>query len=246
MEILPAIDLLGGRVVRLRRGDYEDVTVYATDPVEVAEGFRRSGAQWLHVVDLDGARDGEPGNLELIADLIRRSPTFRVEVGGGIRTEETARRWLDAGVERVVLGTAAVREPSLVARLAARYPGAVAVAVDARDGRVAIEGWTEATRDTPAALARRLVELGAAAFLFTAIERDGTGDGPDVAATAALQREVAVPVIASGGVGSVAHVRALAAAGIRAAVIGRALYEGDVDLAEAIAAAAGPRPERGA
>lgn len=239
MDILPAIDLLDGRVVRLRRGSYDDVTVYREDPVAVAEGFRRAGAEWLHVVDLDGARDGRPGNLPLIERLVRMTPTFRVEVGGGIRTEAMANAWLEAGVERVVLGTAAVRDPSLVSRLAARWPGGVAVAVDARDGRVAVEGWTETTRETPAALARRLADAGAAAFLFTAIERDGTGDGPDVEATAALQAEVPVPVVASGGVGSLEHVRTLARAGIRAAVIGRALYEGQVDLADALAVAAG-------
>lgn len=237
MDILPAIDLLEGRVVRLRRGRYDDVTTYAPDPGPVAEGFARAGACWLHVVDLDGARAGRPGNVAPIREVLRRAPGLRVQVGGGIRDEATARTWLDAGVERVILGTAAVRDPSLVERVSAARPGSVAVAVDARGGRVAVEGWTETTAETPAAVARRLADAGAGAVLFTAIERDGTGDGPDVEATAALQRQVQVPVIASGGVGSLDHLRGLARAGIRAAIVGRALYEGQVDLAEALAVA---------
>jgi phosphoribosylformimino-5-aminoimidazole carboxamide ribotide isomerase len=190
----------------------------------------------LHVVDLDGARDGRPGNVETIRAILRAAP-LRVQVGGGIRDEAAAQRWLSAGVERVVLGTAAVKQPAMVQRLCAAHPGGVIAALDARGGEVAVEGWLERSGRAVHELAREVDAWGVAAILFTVIERDGTSAGPDVAATLALQAEVSATVIASGGIGELEHVRVLARAGVRAAVCGRALYSGAFDLKDALAAA---------
>lgn len=236
MELIPAIDLLGGKVVRLRKGDYSAVTVYSDDPPAQAALFHRAGARRLHVVDLDGARDGKPTNMAVIRAILQAAP-LRVQVGGGIRDEAVAERWLEAGVERVVLGTAAVKQPELVRRLCARHPQAVVVAVDARGGEVAVEGWLEASGRSAVELARQVDGWGVAAILHTVIDRDGTHEGPDVASTVALQAEVRAEVIASGGIGSLEHIRALAAAGVRASVCGRALYSGGFSLEEALLAA---------
>jgi phosphoribosylformimino-5-aminoimidazole carboxamide ribotide isomerase len=238
MELIPAIDLLGGKVVRLHKGDYAAATVYSDDPPAQAREFHAAGARMLHVVDLDGAREGAQRNVPVIEAILRAVP-LRIEVAGGIRDEATAERWLAAGVARVVLGTAAIKQPELVERLCRRHPGGVVVAVDARGGQVAVEGWLEQSGKSAHELARQVDGWGAAAILFTVIERDGTHEGPDVAATVALQAEVGATVIASGGIGSLDHVRALAAAGVRAAVCGRALYSGAFTLREALAAAAG-------
>jgi phosphoribosylformimino-5-aminoimidazole carboxamide ribotide isomerase len=236
LELIPAIDLLGGKLVRLHKGDYAAVTVYSDDPSGQAAQFFRQGATRLHVVDLDGARDGRPGNVAAIEAIVAAAP-LRVQVGGGIRDARAAERWLQAGVERVVLGTAAVKSPDVVQRLCAAYPGRVIVAVDERDGEVAVEGWLEGSGRSAHDLARSVDDWGAAAILHTVIDRDGTREGPDVAATAALQRRVRATVIASGGIGRLEHIEALAAAGVRAAVCGRALYSGAFDLPAAIAAA---------
>lgn len=235
MELIPAIDLLGGKVVRLHQGDYGAVTVYSDDPSEQARRFYEAGARRLHVVDLDGARDGRPGNVEVIRKILAAAP-LHVQVGGGIRDEQTAERWLAAGVDRVVLGTIAVKRPEIVKWLCERHPGAVIVAVDARGGEVAVEGWLEGTGRPVLDLAREVDAWGAAAILYTVIERDGTREGPDVDATAALQAEVRATVIASGGIGSLEHLRSLAGAGVRAAVCGKALYSGAFSLQEAMAA----------
>ena len=236
MEFIPAIDLLGGKAVRLHKGDYAAVTVYSEDPPAQAREFYDAGARMLHVVDLDGAREGAQRNVAVIEAILRAAP-LRIEVAGGIRDEVTARRWLDAGVERVVFGTAAIKQPDLVERLCKQHPGGVVVAVDARGGEVAVEGWLEQSGKRAHDLARQVDAWGAAAILYTVIERDGTREGPDVAATVALQAEVRATVIASGGIGSLEHVRALAAAGVRAAVCGRALYSGAFTLQQALAAA---------
>ncbi|MEM1415507.1 MAG: 1-(5-phosphoribosyl)-5-[(5-phosphoribosylamino)methylideneamino]imidazole-4-carboxamide isomerase [Myxococcota bacterium] len=241
MELIPAIDLLEGKVVRLRQGRYEEPTVYDDDPVGVAARFAEAGARRLHVVDLDGARDGAPGNVEVIAAILARVPVA-VQVGGGIRDAEVAARWLDAGAERVVLGTAAIKNPALVRSLAETRAGSVVVAVDARGGEVAVEGWTEGSGVAAEALAREVDGWGAAAILYTNIERDGMRGGPDVPGTAALQAQVEATVIASGGIGSLAHLVALREAGVRAAVCGRALYGGAFTLPEAFAASAGEGP----
>jgi phosphoribosylformimino-5-aminoimidazole carboxamide ribotide isomerase len=236
VELIPSIDLLAGKVVRLHKGNYAAVTIYSDDPPAQARRFHAAGAQRLHVVDLDGARDGKPGNVAVIAAILKATG-LRVQVGGGIRDEPSAQRWLDAGVERVVLGTAAVKQPDLVRRLCARNSAGVVVAVDARQGEVAVEGWLEGSGRSVVDLAREVDGWGAAAILHTVIDRDGTNAGPDVAATARLQAAVKTTVIASGGIGSLEHITALAAAGVRAAVCGRALYSGAFSLEQALAAA---------
>lgn len=233
MELIPAIDILGGKVVRLAQGRYDAVTTYGDDPAAVARQFESEGATRLHVVDLDGARSGVPANVSSIGQILG-STSLQVQVGGGVRTDETAARWLDAGVRRVVLGTVAVKEPDVAQRMCERWPGRVIVAVDARGGRVAVEGWLEQSERQAADLAKEVDAWGVAGILYTNIEHDGMRDGPDVAGTAALQREVNATVIASGGIGTIEHVCELARAGVQAAVCGRALYSGAFELQEAV------------
>lgn len=235
MELIPAIDLLDGNVVRLHKGDYAAVTVYSNDPVAQAKSFYDAGARRLHVVDLEGARSGKAAHVKVIEKILSAVP-LAVQVGGGIRSAETAEQWLGAGVQRVVIGTLAVEQPDVVQALCAKHPAGIIAAVDARAGEVSVHGWTKGTGVTATELAKRVDGWGAAAILFTAIERDGTSEGPDVAATIALQRAVKATVIASGGIGSLAHLRALVAEGARAAVCGRALYSGAFTLAEAFEA----------
>lgn len=232
MELIPAIDILDGKVVRLHKGEYDAVTVYADDPVACAESFYEQGARTLHIVDLDGARDGKPVNAATIRSIVA-AVSVSVQVGGGIRTLETAARWFETGVSRVVLGTSAVKDPTLVESLCKAHPAAVVVAIDARHGEVAVEGWKEGSGLLATDLALRADAWGAGAILFTAIERDGTREGPDVIATASLQASVATTVIASGGIGSLDDLRALKKAQVRAAVCGRALYSGAFTLADA-------------
>lgn len=240
MIVIPAMDLLGGRVVRLHRGDYDKVTVYGTDPAAVVAGYLDAGASWVHLVDLDGARDGRATQSPLVGALLARfGSSLRVQVGGGIRTLEQVRAYRDAGASRVVVGTRAVEDPDFV-RAAGELVD-VTVAVDARDGRVATKGWTETTALDATELAKDCVSRGARAVLYTDIARDGTGEGPNVDATERLAR--AVPgalVIASGGIGSLDHLRALAAREvIGAVVVGRALYEGAFTAREALGLGSG-------
>jgi phosphoribosylformimino-5-aminoimidazole carboxamide ribotide isomerase len=239
MELIPAIDLLGGKVVRLHKGDYAQVTVYSDDPAGQARAFALSGATRLHVVDLDGARSGKPENAGVIAAILKAAPSLRVQIGGGIRSYETAEAWFRAGAARVVLGTAAIKDPALVERLCREHPDGVIVALDGRSGLVAVEGWLEATDQRVVDVARKVDAWGAAAILFTDIDRDGTREGPAVASTAELQRAVRATVIASGGIGELSHLLALRAADVRAAVCGRALYSGAFSLSEAFAALSG-------
>ena len=238
MNVYPAMDLLGGRVVRLHKGRYDAVTVYSDDPSGVLDAFISAGAVRIHVVDLDGARDGAPTQAALIRTLLA-AHSAKIQVGGGIRGMAQAEGYLAAGAERVVLGTAAVRDPGFVREACARFP--VVVAVDAVDGRVATEGWTQASDIAATDLARWAMELGARAVLYTDISRDGTGAGPNVGATAALARAVpGLEVIASGGVGSLEHLRALAAEReITACVVGRALYDQRFTLRDAVEAGRG-------
>ena len=238
LELIPAIDVLEGRVVRLREGRYDEATVYSDDPVAMAKRLEAAGATRLHMVDLDGAREGRPVNDAILARVARET-SLRLQVGGGIRDAERARALWDQGVERVVLGTLAVKAPEVVRELAAERPMGVVVAIDARDGEVAVEGWLEGSGRGELELAKEVDGWGVAAILYTRIERDGTGAGPDVAATVALQGAVSATVIASGGIGSLDHVRALREAGVRAAVCGRALFAGAFTLDEAFAAARG-------
>lgn len=236
MKVIPAMDLLGGRVVRLHRGDYEKVTVYHHDPVAVVAGFVDAGAAWAHVVDLDGARDGAATQRDLVAAILAaHGRSLRVQVGGGVRTIEQVRAYVDAGAARVVIGTRAVEDPAFVEEASRLCE--VVVALDARDGMVATHGWKVTTALRASEMAKALRDRGARAVLYTDIARDGTGEGPNVDATAALAREVPdVEVIASGGIGSLAHLAALAARReIAACVVGRALYDGSVSVRDAIA-----------
>jgi len=238
MELIPAIDLLGGRVVRLHQGDYGAATAYADDPVAQARSFAEAGATRLHVVDLEGARSGQAAHASVIAAIVKEVG-MAVQVGGGVRTREAAERWLEAGAARVVLGTVAVREPELARALCEAHPARIVIAIDARGDDVAVEGWTQGSGTGVRELAERADGWGADAILYTDIARDGTGEGPAVERTAALQRGLRATVIASGGIGSLAHLEALREAGVRAAVCGRALYEGAFDLASALAVARG-------
>ncbi len=236
MILYPAIDLKDGACVRLLRGEMEAATVFGTDPAAQARAFQDAGCRWLHLVDLNGAFAGAPVNGAAVEGILA-AVTAPVQLGGGIRDRATIEAWLEKGVRRVILGTAALRDPELVRQAAAAHPGRVAVGIDARDGRVAVEGWAETSDVTALDLARRFEDAGVAAIIYTDIERDGAMQGPNVAATAALARAVSIPVIASGGVSSMDDLRALKASGapLDGAISGRALYEGKLDLAEAVA-----------
>lgn len=235
MEIIPAIDLLGGQAVRLHQGRYDQVTVYESDPAALAARWRGVTAR-LHVVDLEGARAGHAVQRDLVRAIIDAFGAG-VEVGGGVRTLAAAESYLELGADRVVLGTAVIRDPEAVLAIAARYPGRVVAALDAKDGLVATDGWEQISTRTAVDVARGLAGAGVAAVLYTDIARDGTQAGPNVAATAALARDGGLPVIASGGVGSLEHLRELARhPGIAGAVVGRALYERAFTLEQAVAA----------
>jgi len=239
MELIPAIDLLEGKVVRLHKGRYDEVTVYADDPPEMARRFADEGARALHVVDLDGARDGAPVNVASV-EAILSATELEVQVGGGIRSVDTAKRWLGAGATRVVVGTAAVKDPEWVRALCVERPRGVVVAIDAKGGEVALEGWLEGSGRAAVDVATEIDAWasGPWGILYTNIDRDGTREGPDVEGTAALSRVLGATVIASGGIGSLDHLRELARAGVEAAVCGRALYAGAFSLAEALTALA--------
>ena len=239
MIILPAIDLIGGRCVRLRQGDYNQETVFDEDPVAVARRFEAAGAKWLHVVDLDGAREGEPKNLATIRAIVG-AVRMSVEMGGGIRTTAAAQGLLDLGLARVILGTRAAREPEWLAEVATKFPGRVALGLDARNGRVAVEGWREETARTASDLVASVAGLPLAAIIYTDIARDGMMSGPNVEATAVLAKASPFPVIASGGVTTVDDIRRLTKVGVAGAIIGRSLYEGKITLEAALAAASEP------
>lgn len=237
MEVIPAIDLRSGRCVRLYQGNYHRETVYSDDPVAMALGWQEQGAPRLHLVDLDGAQQGTPIHLEVICAIVARL-TIPVQVGGGIRDEEAARDLLAVGVDRLVLGTAAVQEPSLVQALCQKYGrDRLVVAVDARAGQVAIRGWRENTGVSALVLAQQMAGLGIRRLLYTDISRDGTLGGPNLAATATLVKGSGLAILASGGIGSLEHIRQLVATGAEGAILGRALYTGDIQLSGAIAAA---------
>jgi phosphoribosylformimino-5-aminoimidazole carboxamide ribotide isomerase len=233
--LYPAIDLKAGEVVRLRRGEMDQATVYGTDPAAQAAAFAAAGFAWLHVVDLDGAFAGRPANAEAVRAILAATQ-LPVQLGGGIRDEAAAAAWLEAGVRRVILGSAAVSDPELVRRLCRRFPGRIAVGIDARDGRVATEGWAQTSTLTALDLAAAFEDAGVAAIIHTDIDRDGMLGGVNIAATAELAARVRLPVIASGGVGSLADIAALLAARapIAGVVVGRALYDGRVDAASAL------------
>ncbi len=236
MLVIPAIDLKDGRCVRLVRGDMAQATVYADDPAAVARGFEAAGAEWIHVVDLDGAIRGAPVNADAIG-AVCRAVHVRVEVGGGVRDSATLERVFAAGAGRVVLGTAALEDPAFFTAACRRYPDAILAGIDARAGKVAVAGWLRDSATDTATLAARVADAGAAGIVFTDIARDGTGTGVNAAAVDALAAAVTLPVIASGGVASLDDVRALVTLrrpNLTAVIVGRALYTGAVDLATAL------------
>ncbi len=237
MLIIPAIDLKDGQCVRLRQGRMEDATVFSADPVQMAAHWVELGAQRLHLVDLNGAFDGHPVNGEIVRQIVRNHPRCPVQIGGGIRDMETVAGYLETGVEFVIIGTQAVRDPAFVHAACERFPGHVIVGIDARDGRVATEGWAEDSGVDAAELALQFAGAGVSAIVYTDIARDGMLSGVNVEATAELARHCGVPVIASGGIRDVQDLERLAAAqepGIVGAITGRAIYEGTLDFAAAL------------
>lgn len=234
MILYPAIDLKEGQCVRLVRGDMDQATVFNDDPAAQASAFAEAGASWLHLVDLDGAFAGKPMNARAVESIVNEVD-IPVQLGGGIRTLATIESWLACGVMRVILGTVAVKDPDLVREACRKFPGHVAVGIDARGGRVAVEGWAEETELQTVDLARRFADVGVDAIIYTDIDRDGVLQGANIPATAELARAVRVPVIASGGVSSLTDIRAIIAEKrIAGAIIGRALYDGRIDLKEAL------------
>jgi phosphoribosylformimino-5-aminoimidazole carboxamide ribotide isomerase len=242
MELIPSIDLLGGKVVRLRQGRYDDVTVYAEDPVRLA-GTWSGQVPRLHIVDLDGARDGRDAQRDLVRAVVD-SFGSGVQIGGGIRSLQAVERYCELGVSRVVMGTAAIRDPALVREAAEAFPDRIVLAVDARSGWVAIDGWNNVSDRRASEVVREFADLPIAAVLYTDIERDGMEVGPNVVETARLADEGGLPVIASGGVGTLEHLAALSRTGskIVGAIVGRALHEHRFSLADAVAAARGSVP----
>jgi phosphoribosylformimino-5-aminoimidazole carboxamide ribotide isomerase len=235
--LFPAIDLKDGQCVRLEQGDMARATVFNIDPAAQARAFASQGFEYLHVVDLDGAFAGKPVNAQAVERMLR-AVSMPVQLGGGIRDLKTVQAWLDKGVARVIIGTAAVRDPALVKKAAKQFPGRVAVGLDARDGKVAVEGWAETSQVTALDIARRFEDAGVAAIIFTDIARDGLLKGLNLDATIALAETISIPVIASGGLASIDDVKALLgprAKKLAGAIAGRALYDGRLDPAGALA-----------
>ena len=234
MIFFPAIDLKDGRCVRLLKGDMDAVTVFNDDPGAQALEFQQAGAEWLHLVDLNGAFAGQPVNGAAV-DRILASVTIPVQLGGGIRDMKTIETWIAKGISRVILGTVAVRDPGLVREAAQAFPGQIAVGIDARDGRVAVQGWAEETDMMVTDLAAAFADAGVAAIIYTDINRDGAMQGPNVAGTVALARATPIPVIASGGVSSMDDLRQLAGEPLLGVISGRAVYDGEIDISDAVA-----------
>jgi phosphoribosylformimino-5-aminoimidazole carboxamide ribotide isomerase len=235
MKIYPAIDILGGKAVRLKQGRKNEATIYG-DPLEMAARWVGQGAEWLHVVDLDGAFEGEPRNIDVLRKMAASVPLAKIQVGGGIRSMDIVESLLDSGIQRVVLGTAAVQDQNFVKAALANQPHNVAIGIDARDGKVQVSGWTEDSQIGAIELARRLQDLGARLVIYTDIARDGVLEGPNVEATREMLDSTELSVIASGGVSSIADVRHLAELDhwrLDGAIIGKALYEGLIQFEEA-------------
>jgi phosphoribosylformimino-5-aminoimidazole carboxamide ribotide isomerase len=234
MRIIPAIDLKGGKCVRLYQGDYNQETVFSEDPLSVATKWQQAGITSLHLVDLDGAACGEPRNLDIIKTIVQttRLPT---QVGGGIRTEDTVVRLLSIGVQRVILGTLAIEDPELVKRLCHQFNQAIIVSIDAKEGLIATRGWKFNTTVNAIELARQMVEIGVPRILYTDIGRDGTLTAPNYQSIAELIDRVKIPIIAAGGISSKDHLQKLKQLRVEGVVVGRAFYTGDIDLKEALA-----------
>ena len=240
MLLIPAIDLKDGKCVRLKQGRMDDDTVYSDDPLAVAGRWIEAGARRLHIVDLNGASSGQPANSGVIHAIAERFPDVPVQVGGGIRDEDSIQEYLDAGVRYVILGTKAVTAPHFVSDVCIEFPGHIIVGLDVREGKVAIEGWSKLSRHNAIDLAQHFEQDGVAAIVFTDITRDGMMDGLNIEATVAFAKELSIPVIASGGITNLDDIRALCAIeseGVTAAITGRAIYEGTLDLREAQALA---------
>lgn len=245
MILFPAIDLKDGQAVRLLRGELAAATVFNEDPAAQAQAFAAAGFEWLHIVDLNGAFAGRPVNAEAVQAILAAT-RLPVQLGGGIRDMATIERWLELGVTRVILGTAALKDPALVRAAARRFPGRILVAVDAKGGRVAVEGWAEVSETTAADLGKSFEDAGVAALLYTDVDRDGALQGVNLAATRALAEAVGIPVLASGGVASIDDLAALLPleeVGVAGVVVGRALYDGRIDPAQAMALLGGAPDE---
>ncbi len=236
MIVIPAIDIKDGKCVRLRQGKMDEVTVFSDDPLEMAERWVKAGARRLHLVDLNGATQGLPVNAEAIGRIVEKFPDLPVQVGGGIRDEETIQAYLDAGVRYVILGTKAVNAPHFVSDVCIEFPGHIVVGLDARDGKVAIDGWSKLSGHDVIDLAKKFQDMGVEAIIYTDIGRDGMMTGVNVEATVKLAQAIAIPVIASGGITNLDDIRRLcqvADHGIVGAITGRAIYEGTLDFAAA-------------
>ena len=233
MNLFPAIDLIGGKAVRLIKGDYDQVTVYSNDPVSVAKGFEACGAKYLHVVDLEGARDGTLANIDTIKNIIDNTSLF-VEVGGGIRSMETVKKYVDAGAKRVIIGTAAVTDPDFLKAAVSAYGDKIAVGVDIKDGAVAIKGWRETSSLTCFDFCESLCALGVKTIICTDISKDGLLGGTNLELYAELSARFNMDITASGGVSSLDDVKRLAQMNMYGAILGKALYTGNIDLREAL------------
>lgn len=236
MLLIPAIDLKDGKCVRLRQGRMEDDTVFSDDPVAVAERWVKAGARRLHLVDLNGAFEGRPVNADVIHRISEAFPDLPIQVGGGIRSDDTIQSYLDAGVSYAIIGTSAVNEPHFVADVCAEFPGHIIVGLDAKDGKVAIEGWSKLSHHDVIDLAKHFEKDGVEAIIYTDISRDGMMSGVNIEATVKLAQAITIPVIASGGVTDIEDIRKLSAVqgeGVTGVVIGRAIYEGTLDFVEA-------------
>jgi phosphoribosylformimino-5-aminoimidazole carboxamide ribotide isomerase len=234
MEIIPAIDLKNGKCVRLYQGDYSKETVFSDDPVATALKWQEKGARWLHLVDLDGAAAGEVRNSDAIRNIVKNTQ-LNVELGGGIRREEIVEQLIKLGVKRVILGTVAVEQTELTRRIIKRFGDAIVVGIDARDSYVTTHGWLKISTMTVLELSLMMAAIGAKRIIYTDVKRDGTLTEPNYETTAELVKSLKIPVVASGGISSTEHIRKLAALGVEGAIIGKALYTGDIDLAEALA-----------
>ena len=233
LQLFPAIDLIQGQAVRLVKGDYNQMTVYSSDPAGIARGFREKGAECLHLVDLEGARDGNTPNLDTVKEIIKRSDLF-TEIGGGIRSEETVKAYLDAGAARVILGTAALKDPEFLDRMLDKYKERIAVGVDFRDGRVAVKGWLELSDVTCFEFCESLEKRGVRTVICTDISKDGLLGGTNLALYREMVERFSMDLTASGGVSSLDDVRQLRDMGIYGAILGKALYTGMLDLGEAV------------
>jgi phosphoribosylformimino-5-aminoimidazole carboxamide ribotide isomerase len=233
MEIIPAVDIKGGKCVRLYQGDYQKETVFSENPVDVAMDWKAQGAQRLHLIDLDGAAEGEPRNIAAVEAIVKRV-NLPVQLGGGIRDEATVARLLDTGIDRVILGTAVVENPELVKSLCGKFSEAIVVGIDARDGYVATRGWVQRTEIKALELGLQMRDLGVRRIIYTDITRDGTLTGPGFEAIAEMVKGVKLPVIAAGGISKLSDLTKLKKLGVEGAILGRALYTGDINLKEAL------------